>query len=190
TPVMVWMASADAGFIFFNQAWLDFTGPLLAGQLENGWAASMHPEDVTRCRETYRSEVDARRVVEMEYRRRRFHGQYPWMLDRGVPRYHPDGGFAGYIGSCIDITERRQSEDLQRYLAAIVDGSDDAIVSKTLDGVITSWNRGATRMFGYAADEAIGQSITLIIPLDRRDEEDGVLSCLRRGVALEHFETV
>jgi PAS domain S-box-containing protein len=75
-------------------------------------------------------------------------------------------------------------------LAAIVEGSDDAIVSKTLDGIITSWNRGAERIFGYTADEAIGQPITLIIPRERRHEEDEVLSRVRRGESLVHFETV
>ena len=75
-------------------------------------------------------------------------------------------------------------------LAAIVDSSDDAIVSKTLDGIITSWNRGAEKIFGYSAEEAIGRHITLIIPTERHDEENDVLARVRRGEKLEHFETV
>jgi PAS domain S-box-containing protein len=75
-------------------------------------------------------------------------------------------------------------------LAAIVNSSDDAIVSKTLDGVITSWNAGAERMFGYTASEAVGRHITLIIPKERHAEEDEVLARLRRGQRVEHFETV
>jgi PAS domain S-box-containing protein len=82
-------------------------------------------------------------------------------------------------------------EDIARaWLVAIVDSSDDAIVSKTLDGVITSWNRGAERMFGYTAAEAIGRHITLIIPVERRAEEDDVLARIRRGETVDHFETV
>jgi PAS domain S-box-containing protein len=75
-------------------------------------------------------------------------------------------------------------------LAAIVESSDDAIVSKTLDGVITSWNQGAERMFGWTAAEAVGRHITLIIPKDRHAEEDEVLARLRRGERIDHFETV
>src|SRR5688572_23005027 len=90
-------------------------------------------------------------------------------------------------GSNADL---RDPEVLRARLAAIVDSSDDAIVSKTLDGVITSWNRGAERLFGYTAAEAIGQHIFLIIPDDRRAEEEDVLARLRRGERIDHFETV
>ena len=75
-------------------------------------------------------------------------------------------------------------------LAAIVESSDDAIVSKDLNGIITSWNRGAEELFGYTADEAVGQSITMVIPPDRLAEEDMVLGHIRRGERIEHFETI
>src|SRR5580692_2962319 len=74
-------------------------------------------------------------------------------------------------------------------LAAIVDSSDDAIISKTLDGVITSWNKSAERLFGYTCEEAVGRHITLIIPEDRRDEEAKILERLKRGERIDHFET-
>jgi PAS domain S-box-containing protein len=97
----------------------------------------------------------------------------------------------------IDITERkrieaalRDSEQRLSRLAAIVESSDDAIVSKNLDGIITSWNRGAERIFGYTAEEAIGQPIMIIIPHDRQDEERTILTRIRRGERIDHFETV
>ena len=89
-----------------------------------------------------------------------------------------------------DFTETRRGELARARLAAIVDNSDDAIVSKTLDGIITSWNAGAERIFGWSADEAVGQSIMLIIPPERRAEEDYVLGQIRQGLRIEHFETV
>jgi PAS domain S-box-containing protein len=97
----------------------------------------------------------------------------------------------------IDITERKrieaelhETEQQLRYLASIVESSDDAIVSKNLDGIIKSWNRGAERVFGYTAQEAIGQPITIVIPQDRLDEERDILTRIRRGERIEHFETV
>src|SRR3989442_556653 len=84
----------------------------------------------------------------------------------------------------------RSIDDLRGHLAAIVDSADDAIVTKTLDGVITSWNRGAERIFGWTAAEAVGRHITLIIPRERHAEEDEVLARIRRGEKIDHFETV
>jgi PAS domain S-box-containing protein len=89
-----------------------------------------------------------------------------------------------------EITERKRAERSTALLAAIVDSSDDAIVSKTLDGIITSWNHSAVRIFGYSAEEAIGKHITLIIPRDRWDEETDIIERLRRGERIDHFRTI
>ncbi|HVC30993.1 MAG TPA: PAS domain S-box protein, partial [Steroidobacteraceae bacterium] len=89
-----------------------------------------------------------------------------------------------------DVTHERLAEGARAHLAAIVESSDDAIVSKSADGTIRSWNRAAERLFGHAAEEAVGQPITLIIPPDRIDEEDQILGRLRRGERVDHFETV
>src|ERR1043165_5952523 len=76
------------------------------------------------------------------------------------------------------------------WLSAIIDTADDAIISKTLEGVITSWNKGAERIFGYTAEEAVGQSVTILIPPDHLDEEPSILARLRAGKRIEHYETV
>ena len=84
----------------------------------------------------------------------------------------------------------RESEERRRWLASIVESSDDAVISKTLDAIITSWNKGAERMFGYTAEEAVGQSVTILIPPDRQHEERTILERIGRGERIEHYETV
>jgi PAS domain S-box-containing protein len=101
-----------------------------------------------------------------------------------------DGTIVGVVNFFQDISERKRAEQTTGLLAAIVDSSDDAIVSKNLDGIITSWNRSAERMFGYGAEEAVGKHIRLIIPHDRQQEEATILDRLCRGERVEHFETV
>lgn len=100
------------------------------------------------------------------------------------------GEVIGSANVARDMSAAQQGERATRHLAAVVDSSDDAIISKDLDGTILSWNTAAERIFGFMADEAIGQSIRLIIPLDRQAEEDDVLRRVRRGEAIDHFETI
>ena len=101
-----------------------------------------------------------------------------------------EGGTGGAVLVFRDVTERWRAERERARLAAIVESSEDAIISKTLDGIIRTWNVGAGRLFGYTPDEAVGQPITLLIPLERRDEERDILARVRRGERIEHFETV
>jgi PAS domain S-box-containing protein len=105
-------------------------------------------------------------------------------------RYSPDGLFAGYIGSCLDVTDRKRAEEARFRHAAIVESSEDAIITKNVDAVIVSWNAGAQRLFGYTEAEAVGQPITILIPPDLLDEENRILEKLRAGGRIEHFETV
>jgi PAS domain S-box-containing protein len=106
-----------------------------------------------------------------------------------TPLRDPEGKIVGGINMLMDVTDSSQAEIASRRLAAIIESSDDAIISKTLDGIITSWNHSAERMFGYTAAEAVGHHISLIIPPERRSEENDVLAHLRRGEKLDHFET-
>ena len=114
---------------------------------------------------------DRRESFSLDYRLRRADGEYRWTIDSGQPRFDTAGKLAGFIGSVINIHERKQAEQASALLSAIVDSSDDAIVSKDLKGVITTWNKGAERLFGYAAEETVGRPVTMLIPADRLDEE-------------------
>jgi PAS domain S-box-containing protein len=110
-PVLIWMSGTDKLCTFFNQCWLNFTGRALEQELGEGWASGVHPEDLERCLRIYSGAFDARVEFEMEYRLRHFDGKYRWIVDYGVPRFESDGSFCGYIGSCVDITDRKLSEE-------------------------------------------------------------------------------
>jgi PAS domain S-box-containing protein len=110
-PVMIWMSGPDKLCTYFNEQWVEFTGRSLQQELGNGWTEGVHPGDFERCWETYSTAFDRREPFEMEYRLRRHDGEHRWILDRGVPRFNADGSFAGYVGSCIDDTERKLAEE-------------------------------------------------------------------------------
>jgi PAS domain S-box-containing protein len=114
-----------------------------------------------------------------------------------TPLFDGAGKLVGGINMLVDITERRQAEQLirdtdarYRTLAAIVESSEDAVLSKDLNGVIMSWNEGAERLFGYTAEETIGKPVTMLIPTERHDEEPAILARIRRGERVEHYETI
>ena len=116
-PVLLWMAGNDKLCEFFNQGWLSFTGRSLDQEIGNGWVQGVHPDDMRHCLEIYHSAFDARRPFEMEYRLRRHDGEYRWVLDTGAPRFASGGEFMGYVGTAVDITDRRQAEEGKRHLA-------------------------------------------------------------------------
>jgi PAS domain S-box-containing protein len=111
-PVMIWMSGPDKLCNYFNQPWLEFTGRRIEAVLGNGWAEGIHPEDMNSCLKTYVEAFDGRKSFKMQYRLRRYDGEYRWVFDLGVPRFNPDGSFAGYIGSCMDVTERKMAEEM------------------------------------------------------------------------------
>ena len=106
------------------------------------------------------------------------------------PLFGSDGRLCGAINVFEDVTDLKQAEQASRRLAAIVECSDDAIISKDLNGIITSWNQAATRLFGYTTEEVIGKPITLLIPLERHNEEPSILERIRRGERIDHYETI
>jgi PAS domain S-box-containing protein len=122
-PVIIWMSDAGKGCAYVNQTWLSITGQVFEEVLGNGWTDRIHRDDVTQCFDTYATAFDRREPFQIEFRLRRADGEYRWIVSTGVPRHHGDGSFAGYIGSAIDVTERRLAAEAlasinQRLLVA------------------------------------------------------------------------
>jgi len=109
-PIMIWRANTTTKCDYFNERWLLFTGRSLDQELGDGWAEGVHPSDFEGCVRTYLGAFERRETFEMYYRLKRADGAYRWIFDRGVPFYDPDGSFRGYIGSCIDVTERVEAQ--------------------------------------------------------------------------------
>jgi len=216
-PVGLFRTDASGDCVYVNERWSEITG-LTAEQARGaGWAATLHPDDRARVFDAWSRATKAGAEFVADYRFLRPDGDVRWVTGRALPEVS-GGVVLGYVGSVADVTDRKQAEmererllaqerearaaaerlsrakdeflEERGRLAAIVDTSDDAIVSKSLEGVIKSWNRGAERIFGWTAEEAIGRHITLIIPRDRFAEEDDVLARIRRGELIDHFETI
>jgi PAS domain S-box-containing protein len=123
-PVLIWMSGVDKLCTFFNKPWLEFTGRNMEQELGNGWTDGVHADDLQKCFKTYTEAFDARQPFVMQYRLRRNDGEYRWVSDQGVARYDAQGEFAGYVGSCVDVTELvnkdvalRESEERMRLAA-------------------------------------------------------------------------
>ncbi len=207
-PALMWI-NGPGGCEFVNREYLAFLGVTLQDVVGYEWAYFVHPEDRAHYVGAYLHARAERGLFEATCRMRRYDGVYRSMKSIGMPRYSDDGAFLGYVGSTIDVTDvyealdrkveesqayaaqaRQQADEARAWLAAIVDSSNDAIVSKDLRGVVTSWNAGAERLFGYTAAEMIGRPITAIIPPDHLHEEQTILTRVLHGQRVDHYETV
>jgi PAS domain S-box-containing protein len=175
-PVMIWMSGPDKLYNYFNQPWLEFTGRTLEAELGNGWSEGVHAKDLKDCLDTYTRAFDLRESFKMQYRLRRHDGEFRLVSDIGVPRFNPDGSFAGYIGSCIDVTEQRQAEehlrraqeDLARVSRAVAIGELTAAiaheVNQPLGAVVTNASASLRWLAGHPphlgeAREAIDRTV-------------------------------
>ncbi|HEY1234138.1 MAG TPA: PAS domain S-box protein, partial [Candidatus Binatia bacterium] len=161
-PVMIWMSNTDKLCTFFNKGWLDFTGRTLGQEFGNGWSDGVYEEDFHRCVETYTAAFDAREEFTMEYRLRRYDGEYRWVVGHGVPRYGPDGEFLGYIGTVVDITERKRSAEVlekeRAFLRQVIDATPNFIFAKDRDGRFTLANQAVADAYGTTVENLIGKT--------------------------------
>ena len=150
----------------------------------------LHPDDRERTRQAIETSLSNDTPFDVEYRTLAPDSRFKWIRAIGRTFRDSEGRPRRFDGITLDVTERKRAEETTGLLAAIVTSSEDAIISKDLNGIITSWNEGAKRIFGYRAEEAIGKPVTMIIPPDRLHEEVDILARLRRGERIEHFETI
>jgi PAS domain S-box-containing protein len=186
-PVLIWMSGVDKLCTFFNKPWLKFTGRSLEQELGNGWAEGVHPDDLQKCLKIYTEAFDARKAFVMQYRLRRYDGEYRWISDQGVARHDAQGNFAGYIGSCVDVTELvnkdaalQESEERMRVAADAVNlGIWEWDLSK--DEI---WATNARRaLLGWPASGKIGFEafISRVHPDDRDRVRQAIDDAIHKG---------
>jgi len=167
-PTLIWRAGTDTRCNYFNKTWLEFTGRSLAEEVGNGWTKGIHADDFDRCVRTYLEHFAVRTPFEMEYRLRRHDGEYRWIIDAGRPIYDPDGEFAGYIGSCLDITDRRNTEaelrDREQHMRTLLSAMGEGVILRDAAGQVQSYNNAAAELLGLTPDE-----------MDRWQTDDGRL---------------
>jgi two-component system CheB/CheR fusion protein len=169
SPVMIWRAGLDARCDYFNEIWLAFTGRTSAQEMGDGWAEGVHRDDLDRCVAYYLDHFHRREAFEMEYRLRRHDGVYRWIFDRGVPFTDDAGDFAGFIGSCVDVDERRHAQDAQQQhtqeqlaLARDFEKWILAIVSHDIRDPLSTIQFAARRMQDVADAEATKKHVGVI----------------------------
>jgi len=194
-PVAIYTTDAHGSLTYFNPAAVEFSGrvPELG---TDQWCVSWklyHSDGTPMAHGECPMAIalkEGRIVRGAEAIAERPDGKRIWFMPYPTPLFDAESRVVGGINMLVDITERKQAEKAIGRLAAIVDSSDDAIISKDLNGVISSWNRSAERMFGYTSQEAVGRSITMLIPPDHLHEETMILGRIKRGEPVHHYETI
>ena len=155
---LIWTSGTDKLCDYFNKVWLEFTGRSMEQEIGNGWAEGVHPDDFQHCLDVYVSSFDRREKFGMDYRLRRHDGEYRWIRDEGCPRYNSKGEFIGYIGFCIDITERKQTELKLQLAASVFTHAREGIAITDAKGTIIDINETFSIITGYGRDDAIGRN--------------------------------
>jgi PAS domain S-box-containing protein len=185
------VANLEGRFEEANHKFCEILGYPLAELREHTFLELTHHDDVKLTLEktaALRAGKIANYAIEKRYVRK--DGTVVWSSTTVTMLRNESGEPERYIGIIQDISDRKQAEVALGRMAAVIEYSDDAIITKTLDSIITTWNPGATRVFGYDADEVIGKSVTILIPPQHVDEEPGIIARLRRGERIDHYETI
>ena len=158
-PVMIWVTDEEDRVTYVNKSWIKFTGITLEDIKKSNWSLSVHPEDVKVAVQEYSEQFKQRLPVLLEYRLKSVTGEYRWVIDQAIPRFLPNGTFLGYIGSLIDIHDRKLSEEKISYQAMVMQEVTEAIISTDLDFNVITWNKGAELIHGVKAEDIISHPI-------------------------------
>lgn len=190
-PQIVWAARHDGHVDYFNSRWYEFTGFERSKSGDASWTPILHPDDLQRCLDVWYRSVSTGQPYEIQYRfLDRKEGRYRWHLGRALPLRDESGRIFRWFGTSTDIDDLRSVEEERAYLATMVQSTRDAIVGHDPEGLITFWNAGAERLFGYSAMEAIGRSTSFLIPPGREAESEAALERASLGEAGAPFESV
>ncbi len=184
----IWLIDLSGRTLYSNERMSEMLGYSPEELKEFSPLDCCFPEDVETARRRVLANLSGVRE-QFDGRFRRKDGAELLVMGSTSPLRDAEGRISGALSLFSDVTDRKRAEAAARLLAAIVESSEDAIISKTLDGIIQSWNPAAERIYGYSAAEAVGRSIMILLPPDRPDEETGILERMRRGERMEHFET-
>jgi PAS domain S-box-containing protein len=158
-PVMIWVSDENDNMVYVNKSFVNFTGVTMAQVSGEGWATLMHPDDIPVSEEKYRNCFKNRESFQLEYRLKSSSGDYRWVVDHGVPRFLEDNTFLGFIGSVMDIHDRKMAEEKIRFQAQVMTDVSDGLIATDLDFNIISFNKAAEKMYGFSAAEVVGKPI-------------------------------
>lgn len=204
-PFLVWRSGPDKLCTYFNKGWLEFTGRTMEQELGNGWADGIHPDDLQRRLDSYIFAFNRRQPFSIEFRLRYRSGEYRWVLDHGVPQFSSDGTFMGYVGSVVDIHDRklaeqalRESEGRQsqtsKFNQAVMANMGEGLYTLDTRGLVTYINPAAERLFGWSSAELLGRKMHDVTHYQHPDgspfpaDECAGLQVLQKGAVLSDHE--
>ena len=162
-PVKIWVTDEYDRTTYVNHKWLQFTGISYTEATNNIWSQLVHADDLAKATHRYNEAFSNRQPIIQEYRLRHFSGEYRWVIDQSTPRFLEDGNFLGYIGSVIDIHDRKLAEEKISYQAQVMQDISEAIISTDLQFNVVSWNKAAEIIYGFSKEDAIGKSTRALV---------------------------